>query len=546
MGGAQDAMESATTFDLVVIGAGINGLGIARDAARRGLKVIVLEKEDICYGVSAWSGRLAHGGLRYLEHRDFALVRESLRERERMIQLAPHLVKPLRLLMPLYAHNRRPSWLIRLGMILYDLLSFDKRTGGHEMLNTEATRRRFPGIALQGLGGAAVFTEGQIEYAERLCVELAVAAAADSAVIRTKAQVEEPVIEDGRVVGVTYRDTTNDTMREVRAPLVLNVAGPWIDRIFKRGAPPQPRLNGGTKGSHLIVDPFPGAPKDVVYYESKTDGRLVLVIPWAGRYMIGTTDLRFDDDPDEARCSAVEMNYLLGEVNQLIPEAKLAPRDVLYTFSGVRPLPYAPALDEAKIPRSHVLHDHAPGLPGLVTVVGGKLTTFRQLAEDAVDDAFRRLARPVPPCMTAKLPFPGAVFDAEETRGHLIGVGLSQRSANRLIGLYGGRSRAVADEAKTDIELLKVVHETSGAIGAELVFAMRHEFAATLGDVLARRLLLAFEPGHALDEAGPMAALIGARFSWDVGRQAAEVAGYKAWLSHLAVPEQFASQEAAA
>ena len=141
-GGVGDGDGATDVFDLVVIGAGINGLGIARDAAQRGLKVIVLEKDDICSGVSAWSGRLAHGGLRYLEHRDFALVRESLRERERMIQLAPHLVKPLRLLMPLYAHNRRPAWLIRLGMIVYDVLSFDKRTGGHEMLNAEATRRR--------------------------------------------------------------------------------------------------------------------------------------------------------------------------------------------------------------------------------------------------------------------------------------------------------------------------------------------------------------------------------------------------------------------
>lgn len=538
--GIRDGNASAASFDLVIIGAGINGLGIARDAAQRGLKVIVLEKDDICGGVSAWSGRLAHGGLRYLEHRDFALVRESLRERERMIQLAPHLVKPLRLLMPFYAHNRRPVWLIRLGMILYDVLSFDKRTGGHEILNTEATRRRFAGIAPQGLGGAAVFTEGQVEYAERLCVELAVAAAADGALIRTKVRVEEPVLEAGRVAGVRYRDTASGEMQEVRGSLVLNVAGPWIDRIFQRGAPPQPRLNGGTKGSHLIVDPFPGAPQDVVYYESKTDGRLVLVIPWAGRYMIGTTDLRFDEDPDGARCSAAEMNYLLNEVNQLIPEAKLSPRDVLYTFSGVRPLPYAPGVVEAKIPRSHVLHDHAPDMPGLVTVVGGKLTTYRQLAEDAVDDAFRRLGRGKVACMTAKLPFPGAQFDAAELRRELTGGGLSQRSAERLIALYGGRARAVAAEARNDKGLLQVIHEGSGAIGAELAFALRHEFAVTLADVLARRLLLAFEPGHALAEAPAMAALIGARFGWDPQRQSAEVESYKAWLSHLAVPQEAA------
>ena len=537
-------MDASTrSFDLIVVGAGVNGLGVARDAAQRGLRVVVLEQDDICSGVSAWSGRLAHGGLRYLEHRDFALVRESLRERERMIQLAPHLVKPLRLLMPLYAHNRRPAWLIRLGMIIYDILSFDKKTGGHEVLNHDATLRRFPGIARGGLGGATVFTEGQVEYAERLCVELAVAAAADGAVIRTKARVEEPLIEAGRVVGVRFRDTQTGEMDEARAPVVLNVAGPWIDRIFKRGAPPQPRLNGGTKGSHLIVDPFPGAPKDVVYYESKTDGRLVLVIPWMGRYMIGTTDLRFDDDPDEARCSKAEMDYLLGEVNQLIPEAGLSPKDVLYTFSGVRPLPYAPGVVEAKIPRSHVLHDHAPDLPGLVTVVGGKLTTYRQLAEDAVNDVYRRLGLKCPPCVTAKLPFPGAVFDAAATRRALLAAGLGERSADRLLSRYGGMAPGVVAEAEDDPELLKVVHEPSGAIGAEMMFAMRREFAKTLADVMARRVLLAFEPGHGLESVEAIANMIGERMGWDEARRAAEIAGYRAWLSHLAVPGQGEGRE---
>ncbi|MGT2462935.1 FAD-dependent oxidoreductase [Sinomonas atrocyanea] len=334
--------ELAAPFDLIVVGGGINGLGIARDAAVRGLRVLLLEQDDLCSGVSAWSGRLVHGGLRYLEHRDFPLVRESLRERERLFRLAPHLVKPLRLLMPMYSHSRRPAWLIRVGMYLYDALSFDKKTEGHEVLSAEATRRRFPGIADDGLRGAVVFTDGQVEYAERLCAEVAVAAAGAGAVIRTKARVEEPVMKAGRVAGVRFRDMLTGEMHEALAPVVFNVAGPWIDRIFRRGAPEQPRLNGGTKGSHLVVDPFPGAPSDVVYYESKTDGRLVLVIPWMGRYLIGTTDLRFDADPGEARCDADEMAYLLGEVNELIPEAHLTPEDVLFTYSGVRPLPYAP------------------------------------------------------------------------------------------------------------------------------------------------------------------------------------------------------------
>lgn len=535
-------MEDLTNpFDLVVVGAGINGLGIARDAAARGLRVALLEQDDICSGVSAWSGRLVHGGLRYLEHRDFALVRESLRERERLFRLAPHLVKPLRLIMPFYSHNRRPAWLIRLGMIAYDILSFDKRTGRHQILSVDATVRRFPGIAREGLAGAAVFTDGQVEYAERLCVEVALAAVGDGAVIRTKARVEEPIMRDGRIAGVRFRDTTTDTLHEVNAPLVLNVAGPWIDRIFRRGAPPQPRLNGGTKGSHLVVAAFPGAPDDVVYYESKTDGRLVLVIPWMGRYLIGTTDLRFDEDPGEARCDTDEMAYLLDEVNTLIPQAGLTPDDVLFTYSGVRPLPYAPDVEEWEIPRSHVLHDHAPDIPGLVTVVGGKLTTYRQLAEDAVDDAFKRFGRKAPRCETASLPLPGAIGDLEEARSLLRRSGLSERTADRLVALYGGRSLDVVAVAQGDSELLTVLHDGTGALAAELVFAFRHELARTLTDVLARRTLLAFEPGHGLEVVERATSILGDRLGWEDDRRAAEVAEYRDWLSRLAVPTGAAS-----
>ncbi len=528
--------ESRVPHDLIVVGAGINGLGVARDAASRGLRVLLLEQDDVCSGVSAWSGRLVHGGLRYLEHRDFALVRESLRERERLFRLAPHLVRPKRLIMPFYAHNRRPAWLIRLGMVAYDALSFDKRTGRHEVLRRDALLRRFRGIDQHGLGGGVVFTDGQVEYAERLCVEVALEAVGAGAEIRTKARVEEPLLEGSRVVGVRYRDTTTGTMHEAHACVVLNVAGPWIDRIFRRGAPEQPRLNGGTKGSHLVVDPFPGAPDDVVYYESKTDGRLVLVIPWMGRYLIGTTDLRFDEDPGEARCDAEEMRYLLDEVNALVPGADLTPEKVLFTYSGVRPLPYAPDVDEWEVPRSHVLHDHAPDLEGLVTVVGGKLTTYRQLAEDAVDDVFRRLGRKAPRCVTAHLPLPGVVGDLEVARRFLLERGLSTRSADRLLALYGGRAVDVVASAGDDADALRVVHESTGALAVELTFTMRRELARTLTDVLARRVLLAFEPGHGLESLDDIVSVLARSEGWDDARVEREVAEYRTWLERLAVP----------
>ncbi|SDQ83432.1 glycerol-3-phosphate dehydrogenase [Quadrisphaera sp. DSM 44207] len=529
--------ELSAPFDVVVVGAGINGLGIARDAALRGLRVALLEQDDLCSGVSAWSGRLVHGGLRYLEHYEVGLVRESLRERELLFRVAPHLVEPVRLMMPFYRHNKRPGWMIRLGMVLYDVLSFDKKSPSHRILSLRETVERFTGINRDGLSGAALFTDGQVEAAERLCVELAVAAVGDGAVIRTRARVEEVLVEGGRVQGVRFVDTRSGEVGEVRAPVVYNVAGPWIDRVFRRGAPEQPRLNGGTKGSHLVVDPFPGAPADVVYYESRRDGRLVLVIPWMQRYLIGTTDIRFEEDPVQARCDADEMAYMLNEVNSLVPGANLTQDDVLYTYSGVRPLPYAPGVPESKVTRTHVLHDHGPQLQGLVTVVGGKLSTYRQLAEDAVDDVFTRLGRKAPPCVTQKIPFPGAVGDRGAVRAALLSrAGLSERTADRLLGLYGARAADVVACAAGDPELLEVFDPESGAIGAELLFAVRRELAVSLADVMARRVLLAFQPGHGLETVDRAAAVLGDRLGWDEERQRAEVAGYRQWLERLAVP----------
>ena len=239
------------------------------------------------------------------------------------------------------------------------------------------------------------------------------------------------------------------------------------------------------------------------------------------------------------------MAYILGEVNTLVPGAHLTPDDVLYTYSGVRPLPYAPDKSESAVPRTHILHEHGAGLAGVVTVVGGKLTTYRQLAEDAVDDAFRRLGRTAPKCVTRNLPFPGALADPAPLRVALVAAGVTPRTADRLLKLYGRRALDVVAEAGDRArsagsaggqDLLTVFDEDTGAIGAELVFAVRRELAVTLADVLARRVLLAFEPGHGLASVERAAAILGDRLGWDDARRAEEIAGYRRWLDHLAVP----------
>jgi glycerol-3-phosphate dehydrogenase len=537
---ATQTSTASPEHDLIVIGAGINGLGIAKDAAERGLSVVLVEQEDICFGVSAWSGRLIHGGLRYLEHMDLPLVRESLKERERLFKLAPHLVKPVDLIMPFYKKNRRPAWMIWLGMMAYDMLSLDKTVPFHRILGKAKVKERFAGMSNDGLGGAAVFIDGQVEYAERLCVELAIAAAELGGEIRIHEKVVGFEYSDGRVVGVQTLKS-NGQASTIRAKAVINAAGPWVDRVNDKLKDRQTkRLIGGTKGSHIIVDPFPGAPSDVIYYESQADGRLVLVIPWMGRYLIGTTDTKFDLEPDEARADQTEVEYLLREVNVLIPQSGLTQKDILYTYSGVRPLPYAPGVSEWKIPRSHIVLDHtSDSLPGLYSVVGGKLTTFRQLAEDAITMVLKREFGERRDCVNKQRMYPGA----QETTWSALKADLTvdgaiqPDTAERLVNMYGSRARLVADYAAKDPALAERFDPKSPAIAAELVVATEHEFAQTLTDIYARRILLAFEPGHGLESVQRACEIVGKRKGWDKALIAKNIKEYQVWLEHLKVPK---------
>lgn len=550
----QPTSTTARVFDLIVVGAGINGLGIARDAAARGLSVALVEKDDFCSGVSAWSGRLIHGGLRYLEHGEVALVRESLRERERLFRLAPHLVKPVSLLMPFYKRNKRPSWLIRMGMIAYDVLSFDKKSPSHKILSTADVTARFSGMEKSGLGGSALFTDGQVEYAERLCVELAVAARADGALILTHSEVTELVIENGQATGVRYTDLITGEAGKLRGRVVMNAAGPWVDWLL--GNPSDASLApaaakrhiGGSKGTHIVVDPFPGAPTDVVYYESQSDQRLVLVIPWMGRFLIGCTDTLFNAEPDSARATVGEVDYLLTEANALMPNAGLTRESVLFTYSGVRPLPYAPGIPEWKIPRSHIIFDHKKeNKAKLFSIISGKLTTYRQLAEDAVNIALRDLGRPKSASPTRGLPFPGASTDNFASfRAQFLSTKIVEAdTAVRLIDMYGTRAEQIVALVQKDGALGERFDPSSPAIAAELLFAIDSEAARTMTDVFARRILLAFEPDHGLLGAARAAEILGGRLGWSAEEQEKQIAEYAVWLDHLAVPASISGASAA-
>src|ERR671910_2426559 len=379
-------------FDLIVVGAGINGAGIARDAAMRSLRVLLLDKGDIASGTTQWATRLIHGGLRYLEYYEVSLVRESLKDREILLHIAPHLVRPLGFLVPIYERAKHGPLMIRLGMIGYDTLSLDKSLDNHHMLSREEALEREPGLNPEGLLGAAFYYDAQVEYAERIAVENAISAREHGAVVLTYCKVNRLVLDDGRVTGVEFADVRGGGSYRARAPVTVNVAGPWVDEVL--GEIHEGRMIGGTKGSHLIVDPFPGAPQgEALYVEARKDGRPYFIVPWNGRYLIGTTDLRYEGDLDYISASEEEIQYLLDETNYVIPGAGLSRDDVLYTYAGVRPLPYNPEGETGGVTRSHVVFDHAKGgsaaggkvkhtdagLPhvgGLLSIIGGKLTTY--------------------------------------------------------------------------------------------------------------------------------------------------------------------------
>lgn len=526
------------TYDLVVIGAGINGLGIARDAAARGLRVALVEKEDLGSGTSSWSGRLIHGGLRYLEQGDVALVRESLREREILFRLAPHLVKPVPLMIPFYRHNQRSKWTVRAGMLAYDLLSFDKTTVSHRILSRDETIARFPAMDPDGLQGCAIFMDGQVVWSERLCAEVALQAAAEGCHIFTHSRVDGFLQTDGQLTGVSFVDELTGQRHVLATSMAVNAAGPWVDAVLGPAQSGGKRHIGGAKGSHLVLDPFPGAPRDVIYYESRVDGRLVLVIPWGRRYLIGTTDRKFDADPDTATADASEVEYLLAEVNALIPEAELTVADILYTYSGVRPLPHVPEKSEWKVPRSHVIHDHAPQCRGLLSIIGGKLTTYRSLAQETVDAIFATLERKAPPCTTARILFPGARVESFAAYRERLAAtaNLPAPTIDRLVEVYGARAGDVLALGADQPDLLAVLDPDSGAIAAELVFTFRNEFCRTLTDALIRRVMVGLNGSCGRAVLDRAATILARDQGWDEARRSREIADYRRYIRRFDVP----------
>lgn len=506
--------ESTSSRDLIVIGGGINGAGIALDAAMRGLDVLLLEAVDFGCATSAWSTRLIHGGLRYLEYAEIGLVYESLHERRRLRQNAPHLVKPLRITIPIYRGAKRGRTLIKLGMLAYDVLSWGKAMPRHRMLSPDELLAEVEGLNTEGLVGGAQYYDAQVSYIERLVLEIVLAASQHGAEVRNYSPVTGIQCGDDGEHRVRYQDHSGEE-QIVTAPVVINAAGPWVDAVLELSDEPSRRLMGGTVGSHIVVGTFEGAPENALYVEARADSRPIFVVPWNQQYLIGTTDIRIEGDPRDARASDEEIDYLIAEANRVFPLAGLSTSDINFTYAGVRPLPYQKKGPESAITRRHIIHKHKGRARGIISIIGGKLTTYRNLAEQAVDQVGKLLKRRLGGSPTRDERLPGAV-DLDAAAAVLDELDdLSDAGRQRLLTIYGGRLDRLARIVFEEPELGNALDTERTVIGAEVALAVREEFARDLTDIVHRRTMVGLSENLGAHITLAMATIAADELGWD-------------------------------
>lgn len=520
----KDLMESEQ-YDLAVIGGGIIGAGIARDAALRGIRTILIEKHDLGSGTTSGSTRLIHGGLRYLEMLDFGLVRMDLRERETLLRIAPHLVKPLRFFLPYFGNNWFYRTKMRIGLALYDLLSYDKSLPNRSVVSAEEVIRAEPALRRDHLAGASTYYDAQVNMPERLCLENALDAARHGATILRDAEVTGVIQERGQVAGV--RVQTSRGAAEYRARVVVNASGPWLNEMLGRIDLRSTGRIRTTKGVHLATEPLN---REAWVLFSPVDGRLFFAIPWMGMTWLGTTDTDYEGDPGLAAATPEDVEYILRSTEHYFPAIR--EQRVCYTNAGVRALVMQEG-KESSVSRSHQLADGSrEGFPGLITVLGGKITGYRAIAEEATDLAARKLGVSQP-CTTAQQPLPGGGPLDEEPRwmAEAQQAGIPSESAAYLRAFYGGRAAGLLALVREDPALARPLSGDSPEIAAQVCLAVREEFCHHLEDFLVRRTGLAFTPDQGRSAAEAVSELLASELGWD---NAARKAEWERWERYLA------------
>ena len=488
-------------FDLLVIGGGITGCGIARDAALRGLSVALVEKDDFASGTSSRSSRLVHGGVRYLEHGHLHLVFESSAERRRLLRLAPHLVQPLAFTWPVYEGAHIPRWKLGAGLMLYDALALFRNVGRHTRLSRSGVLAREPMLSSDGLRGGAAYYDASTDDA-RLTLANAIAAVEAGAVVVNHATAGERIVENGRVVGARILDSLGDGAHvEVRASVVVNATGPWSGETR------------GSKGAHIAVPRDRIDNRGALTLLSPSDGRVFFVLPADTNAIIGTTETPAPPSPDVVRATNDEVHYLLDAANVFFPRAQLNANDVVSAWAGIRPLvPTAGSAGAAS--REHAI---TTSRDGVVSITGGKLTTYRIMAAQVVNNK-KHTQNKKTASSSAKIPLPGGDIDPYDAF-----VAASARETGDVqlathLASYGSRWTRVWAECKAD-DARRVIGELPYTFG-ELRYAVKAELALTLGDLFIRRTHLGFQTrDHGMNAAEPVAKTIAPLLGGDTASQ---------------------------
>lgn len=532
-----------STADLLVIGGGITGTAIARDAAMRGLATVLVERGDLATGTSSRSSRLVHGGLRYLEQGNVHLVREALHERGVLERIAPHLVRPIPFVFPLHDGDRVPRWKLAAGLAAYSLLAGLRNVPRTRVLSKRGLLQLEPLVRERGLTGGALYGDAQCDDA-RLVVATARSAVDHGAQILTHTAVTALIHEGGRIAGATVADQLSGTTGTLRASVILNATGPWTDelRVMEdAAAAPMLRL---TRGTHVVVPRERIGHRHAITFLSPIDGRVMFVLPWGDLSYIGTTDTDYSGNPSRVAVTADDVVYLLRSANALFPTARLTEDDVRSAWAGLRPLLAQQGGKPSAVSREHAL---ASGAGGMLTIAGGKLTTCRAMAAEAVDAVVKRLGRRLPRAATDVIPLPGGnAADLEPFRARGAPLGLPAEVSDRLVDRYGTECAGIHNLGMKQRRFFDRLHPSHPAIEAEVLHAVRRELALTVEDVMVRRLHLYYETrDHGLRAAARVAELMAGELGWDEARRQDEVVRYRryvsqeaGWRSELTPPRQ--------
>ncbi len=517
-------------FDVVIVGGGMAGAGVARELALRGASVALFDKGDFASGTSSRSSKLIHGGLRYLELMDFALVRESLREKRTLERLAPHLVQPLPFLVPVYRGSTRGLIAVRIGMWLYDLLTPGKTTDRYRVMRPVEALSLESGIRAEGLRGAGYYFDDLLLFPERLCLENILSAARHGARVHNYCEVEEVRRGSDGPDGVRVRDLLTGHVQAVGARVIVNCAGPWVDRIreLARVADERRQVLRTTKGIHCLLPKM----TDRAVYLPAQDERMIFVIPWRDFSLVGTTDTDFAADPDRLWATRDEVTYLLGAVSQVLSDSRVRFENVAYTYAGVRPLSFEAEGNASKVSRQHKVIPEGPS-GRFLSVTGAKLTCFRSLAEDVGNRVMKALGRPAA-SRSAALTLDGmdeetgkiearAWLDVSE---EMATTGLSRETLQTLVENYGRGYTRVLELARKLPDGTERLCPSNPDIVAQLHQAVTEELAISLQDVLLRRTGIGQSRCQGEDCAEPIAARMAELCNWPPRRLDAELAAY--------------------